>query len=63
MCAHRGAELALSAWRSLGEGANGCVVDVGDKAGAVIEELVAAGVVALEVLFPEWHSVWPLWVL
>ena len=48
---------------SLGKGGNGCIVNVGDKARAVIEELVTAWVIALKVLFPEWYAVRPLGVL
>ena len=48
---------------SLGKGGNSCIVDVGDKARAVIEKLVTAWVIALKVLFPEWYAIWPLGVL
>ena len=39
---------------SLGESSYSCIVNVLDKAWAIIEELVSARIIALEVLFPEW---------
>lgn len=39
------------------------IINVGHKARAVIEKLVAAGIIALEILFPERYAVRPLWVL
>ena len=45
---------------SPGERSYSCIINMGDKARAVIEELVTAGVIALEVLFPKRYAVRPL---
>ena len=49
--------------RSLGESSDSCIVNVLDKTRAIIEELVGARVIALEVLFPKRQAVRPLRVL
>ena len=49
--------------RLLGESSYSCVVNVLDKARAIIEELIGARIVALEVLFSERQAVRPLRVL
>ena len=60
---HAAAESATGSERSLGESSYSCIINVLDKARAIIEELVGARIIALEVLFPERQAVRPLRVL
>lgn len=45
------------------EGGNGAVIDVSDKAWLVIEDLVAARVITLEIFIPEGQACRPIWLL